>query len=65
MPPTKSPNCRTYTVSEAAERLGVSKAAVRRAVREGRLRALCLNQRILIPKAAVAELLGEGEGHQS
>ena len=47
----------TYSVAEAAEVLGVSKASAYSAVRNGTLRTVHLGGRILIPKVAVDEFL--------
>ena len=52
----------TYSVAEAAKVLGVSKAMAYAAVHSGQLPSVRLGTRILIPKAAVSQLLGERSG---
>lgn len=50
----------TYSAADAAAALGVSKATVYGAVRDGSLPHIRLLGRILIPKAAVAQMLEGG-----
>lgn len=45
------------TVPEAARRLRVSDSMVRKLVRDGRLRSVKLGRRVLVPVAAVNELI--------
>jgi len=47
----------TLTVSEAATVLGVSRATAYECVRTGRLRAVRLGRRLVVPRDAIAELL--------
>jgi len=48
----------TYTVTEAAEALGVSETTVRNLVRQGRLRTVPdMGTRTLIPRAALDDLV--------
>ncbi|MGH9103639.1 MAG: helix-turn-helix domain-containing protein [Acidimicrobiales bacterium] len=53
------PSRHTYTVTEAAALLGISRATAYECVRTGELPALQLGRRILIPTAVLADLLGE------
>jgi len=48
----------TYSVSEAAEALGVAKSSAYEAVHRGDIPSIRVGGRILIPKVAIAELLG-------
>jgi excisionase family DNA binding protein len=48
----------TYTVPEAAELLGISRSSAYECVRRGELPALVLGRRIVVPKHALAGLLG-------
>ena len=48
-----------FTVAEAAEKLAISPWLVREQCRTGRLRHVRIGQRIVIPAAALAELLAE------
>lgn len=50
-----------YSVAEAARSLGISPCLVREQCRTGRLRHVCIGQRIIIPRAALVELIGEPE----
>ena len=51
-----------YTVAEAARTMGVSPWLIREQCRTGRLRHVRIGQRIIIPRAALVELLAEPEG---
>lgn len=55
--PLRKPNRLTYTVPEAAEVLGISKASAYAAVRRREIPALRIGGRIVVPKAALAGLL--------
>jgi excisionase family DNA binding protein len=46
-----------YNVAEVAKILGISKAAVRRLIKSGRLRARNTGAAYIIPKSAVQEVL--------
>jgi excisionase family DNA binding protein len=48
-----------YNLGEAATALGVTYRAVYRMVRGGQLRAVRVGRRIIIPRSALEELLGE------
>ena len=50
-----------YSVAEAARSLGISPWLVREQCRTGRLRHVRIGQRIIIPRAALVELLSEPE----
>ncbi len=52
----------TYTVPEAAELLGVSRASAYNYVRSGEIPSLTLGGRIVIPRRALAQLLGLDDG---
>ena len=47
----------TFTVTEVAKLLGISRGAAYEGVREGQIPALRIGRRILIPKAALERLL--------
>lgn len=47
----------TYTVEEAAEVLGISRAAAYRCVKRGELRSVQLGRRIVVPVSAVDDLV--------
>lgn len=47
----------TYWVPEAAERLGLSKAALYKAINSGEIRSIRVGGRILIPKRVIDQLL--------
>lgn len=51
------PESLTFTVSEAARVLGISRTTAYECVRTGELRAVRLGRRLVVPKVAVAELL--------
>jgi excisionase family DNA binding protein len=48
----------TVTVEEAAQMLGISRSPAYECVRRGELRALRLGRRLVVPRAALEELLG-------
>ena len=47
----------TFTVSEAARVLGISRTTAYECVRTGELRAVRLGRRLVVPKVAIVELL--------
>jgi len=47
----------TLSVDEAAQVLGISRTTAYECVRTGELRAVRLGRRLVIPKAAIADLL--------
>jgi excisionase family DNA binding protein len=49
----------TYTISEAATLLGVSRGVAYEAARTGELPTIKLGRRLLVPRARLLELLGE------
>lgn len=51
----------TVTVEEAAEILGISRSSAYECVHRGELRAIRLGRRLVIPRSALAELLGANE----
>ena len=48
---------RTFTVAEAAKLLGISRSTAYECVRSGEIQSLRFRSRIVIPAAALAELL--------
>jgi excisionase family DNA binding protein len=48
----------TYTVSEAAKAIGVSRALAYELVRRGDLRTVHVGRRVLVPRDAVRDFLG-------
>lgn len=49
----------TMTVDEAAVLLGISRGSAYEAVRQGQIPSIKLGRRVLVPRAKLAELLGE------
>lgn len=49
----------TMTVEKAARRLGIGRDAAYRAVRSGELPSIRMGRKILVPRVALARLLGE------
>ncbi len=71
MPPVVAPASRpahgqpggdrlTYTLTEAAERLGISRALAYEAARRGELPVCRIGRRMLVPRAALDRLLDGG-----
>ena len=54
-------NKRTLTVSEAATTLGVAPLTLYGAIRRGEIRAVRIGRRVLVPAAAIEELLTGAE----
>ena len=50
----------TYTLTEAARRLGISRALAYEAVNRGELSVCRIGRRVLIPRAALLRLLEDG-----
>ena len=50
----------TFTVEEAAKHLGISRNLAYAGVRSGAIPSLRIGSRILVPKARLRQLLGEG-----
>ncbi|MBU6215103.1 MAG: helix-turn-helix domain-containing protein [Acidobacteria bacterium] len=50
----------TVTVEEAAQMLGISRSTAYECVRRGELRALRFGRRLVVPRAALEELIGGG-----
>lgn len=48
----------TITVEEAADIVGISRAAAYRAVHKGQIPALRIGRRLLVPSASLLEMLG-------
>jgi excisionase family DNA binding protein len=51
----------TYSVPEAAQIVGISQAAAYRCVRSGEIPSVTLGGRIVVPRKALADLLGLDE----
>ena len=68
MPPTSAPaeakapaeERLTYTLNEAARRLGISRALAYEAAHRGELPVCRIGRRMLIPRAALLRLLEDG-----
>ncbi len=54
----------TYSVTETAELLGISRSTAYESVRDGTIPSLRFRRRIVIPKIAVERLLGPGDDHR-
>lgn len=55
----------TLTVVEAARALGIGRVTAYRAVREGRIPALKMGRRLVVPKPALEKMLAEaGNGKE-
>jgi excisionase family DNA binding protein len=54
---------RPYSVEEAADKAGVDDKTVRRAIRDGKVVAIRLGRRVLIPRGPYDRLIEEGEVH--
>jgi excisionase family DNA binding protein len=52
-----APGRRAYSVGEAAELLSVSKATIVRRIREGKIRAIRVGSRVLVPSDSIQRLL--------
>jgi excisionase family DNA binding protein len=52
-------NRRTYTVTEAARILGISRSSAYEAVRRGEIASITIGHRIVIARATIDELLGD------
>jgi len=50
----------TYTLTEAARRLGISRALAYEAANRGELPVCRIGRRLLVPRAALARLLEDG-----
>jgi excisionase family DNA binding protein len=50
----------TYTLNEAARRLGISKALAYEAAHRGELPVCRIGRRVLVPRAALLRLLEDG-----
>ena len=50
---------RTFSVSEAAEKLGVSRNLAYEAIKAGQIPHVRIGRRILVPEAALERMLGE------
>jgi excisionase family DNA binding protein len=54
-----------YTVAEAGELLGISRAFAYELVARGELPVICLGRRRLVPKAALLALVAQGAASDS
>lgn len=57
-PPEKT----TYTLDEAAKRLGVSTSSIRRAIKRGELRCVRIGRRVLISASTLDRLMNSDGG---
>ena len=55
----------TFTVTEAADLLGVSRSTAYECVRRGEIPSLTLGRRILITRSSLEQLLGSMPEHSS
>jgi excisionase family DNA binding protein len=55
--PKKSVDRVTFTVEEAAKRLGIARGSAYEAVRRGELPSVRFGKRVLIPRAALERIL--------
>ena len=51
---------RTYTVEEAARRLGLSRNGAYEAVKRGEIPSIRIGRRVLVPRAAFEHMLEQG-----
>lgn len=58
----KSKTKKTYTITEAAELLGVGKSAAYEAARRGEIPIIRIGRRMVVPKAALERMLNEPSG---
>ncbi|HXN62267.1 MAG TPA: helix-turn-helix domain-containing protein [Acidimicrobiales bacterium] len=54
-----------YSVAEAGEMLGISRAFAYELVARGELQVVCLGRRRLVPKVALLALVGQGQAVDS
>jgi excisionase family DNA binding protein len=54
-----APVCQTYTVTEAARLLGISRSHAYACVKSGELPALRFRGRVVVPKRAIEAVLGD------
>lgn len=54
----RQPQCKTFTVPEAADELGISAWCYYQAVKRGELPAIRVGHRLLVPRAHLDRLLG-------
>ena len=58
--PAPDPERRTYTVDEAAAQIGISRSFAYELVKTGRIRAIPLGRRVVIPKRWLDEFIDGG-----
>jgi excisionase family DNA binding protein len=57
--------CLTFTVEEAAEALGISRAFAYEAVARGEIPCIRIGRRVLVPRVALEEMVNVPAGHSS
>ena len=53
-------NCLTYSIAEAADKLGIGKNQGYEAARRGEIPTIKIGKRVLVPRAAFDRMLGQG-----
>ena len=54
-------SCKTLTIEEAAQELGISRNGAYQAAGRGELPTIRIGRRLLVPRAALAQMLGTVE----
>lgn len=62
---TESTGCWAFSVEEARRLLGLSRGLMYEAVRTGQIPSLRIGRRILIPRAALEQLLNGSSSHNA
>ena len=57
-------NCLTYTVTEAAALLGISRTTAYECVRRGEIPSLTLGRRVVISRVVLERMLDRGLDHE-
>jgi len=59
------PDRKVLTVEEARRWLGISRGSIYEAIRQGQIPSIRIGRRILVPRAALLELLRHGSTYSS